>query len=559
MVVFKISELFTEKSLGAFFEDMVKKQPDHEFLVYPDRGLRFTYKEFDERADNLAKGLLGIGVGKGDHVGIWAKNVPEWITFMFATAKIGAVLVTMNTAYQKHEVDYVLEQSDMKAIAMTDGFRDTSYFNIMYELVPELKTQARGNLHSKKYPHLKDIIYIGQRKHRGMYNTNELLLLGQNVADKELTDAKANVDQNDVIMMQYTSGTEGFPKGVMLTSRNIVNDGFYIGENMNYTNKDRLCLIVPLFHCFGTVLGVMSVITHGSTLVMLEEFNPLLTLSSIQKEKCTSVYGVPTMFIAELNHPMFDMFDLTSLRTGIMAGSTCPKEAMKAVIDKMNMKEITSVYGLTEAAPGFTQTCAEDTFEKKVNTVGRKFPNIEVKIVDPETGEELPQGEKGEIMCKGFNVMKGYYNMPEKTAETIEPDGWLHSGDLAVEDEDGYYSIVGRIKDMIIRGGENIYPREIEEYLFTHPCIQDAQVAGIPDEKYGEIVGAFIIKEDNCDDLTEADIRDFCIGNIARFKVPKYVFFVEEFPLTTSGKIQKYKLGDLGLKLLEERKVNGDL
>ena len=498
-----MSELFTELPLGKFFESMVEKQPDHEFIVYPDRNLRFTYKEFDERIDNLAKGMLAIGIKKGDHVGIWAKNVPEWLTYMFATAKIGATIVTVNTAYQSHELEYVLKQSDMKALAMTDGFRDTSYFDIINELVPELKSCARGHLVAEKFPHLKFIFHVGQEKHRGMYNTNELILLGMSYDDEEYQKIKDSVTQHDVINMQYTSGTEGFPKGVMLTSRNIVNDGYYIGENMNYTAKDRLLLQVPLFHCFGTVLGVMAVITHGSTMVVLEEYDPLLAISSIQKEKCTSIYGVPTMFIGMMNHPMFEMFDM--------------------------------------------------------NTVGRKFPNIEVKIVDPETGEELGPGETGEIMCRGFNVMKGYYNMPEKTAETIEPDGWLHSGDLATVDEEGYYSIVGRIKDMIIRGGENIYPREIEEFLFTHECVQDVQVAGIPDKKYGEIVGAFIIKEDGFDDVTEADIRDFCIGSIARYKVPKYVFFVDEFPLTTSGKIQKYKLGDLGLELLEKRRENGEL
>ena len=554
-----MSELFTELPLGKFFETMVEKQPDHEFIVYPDRNLRFTYKEFDERVDNLAKGLLAIGIEKGDHVGIWAKNVPEWLTYMFATAKIGATIVTVNTAYQSHELEYVLGQSDMKALAMTDAFRDTSYFDIINELVPELKTCARGHLVSEKFPKLKFIFHVGQEKHRGMYNTNELLLLGMSYDDEKYQQIKDSVSQNDVINMQYTSGTEGFPKGVMLTSRNIVNDGYYIGENMNYTKDDRLLLQVPLFHCFGTVLGVMAVITHGCTMVVLEEYDPLLAISSIQKEKCTSIYGVPTMFIGMMNHPMFDMFDMSSLRTGIMAGSTCPVETMKDAIEKMNMKEITSVYGLTEAAPGFTQTNAADSFEKKINTVGRKFPNIEVKIVDPETGEEVGVGETGEIMCRGFNVMKGYYNMPEKTAETIEPDGWLHSGDLATIDEDGYYSIVGRIKDMIIRGGENIYPREIEEFLFTHECVQDVQVAGIPDEKYGEIVGAFIIKEPGFEDITEADIRDFCIGSIARYKVPKYVFFVDEFPLTTSGKIQKYKLGDLGLELLDQRRERGEL
>ena len=472
---------------------------------------------------------------------------------MFACAKIGAPLVTINTAYQKNEIEYVLKQSDMKAIALTDGFRDNSYINILYDLVPELKTKARGNLNTKKFPYLKNVIYIGQRKHRGMYNTNELFLLGENYPNEELEKAKSKVNQNDVITILYTSGTEGFPKGVMLTSRNILNDGYYIGENLKYTSKDKLCLVVPLFHCFGTVLGVMAIITHGATIVMLEEFDSLLTLISIQKEKCTSLYGVPTMFISELNHPMFDMFDLTSLRTGIMAGSTCPKETMEEVINKMHMSEITSVYGLTEASPGFTQTNADDTLERKINTVGQKFPNIEVKIVNQETGEKVGVNTPGEIMCRGFNVMKGYYNMPEKTQETITSDGWLHTGDLATVDEDGYYSIVGRIKDVIIRGGENIYPREVEEYLFTHPCVQDVQVAGIPDTKYGEIVGAFIIKNEGYEDIGEEDIRDYCIGKIARFKVPKYVFFLKEFPLTTSGKIQKYKFKEIALKLLNER------
>lgn len=550
--------VFTEKTIGDFFEDQVKKQPDHEFLIYPDRNLRYTYSEFNNRVNNLTKGLLATGIKKGDHVGIWAKNVPDWLTFMFATAKIGAVLVTVNTAYKSHELSYILDQSDMKTLALTEVFRDNNYIEILYDLVPELKRCQRGHLKSKKFPFLEQVIHIGQEKHRGMYNTNELLLLGKNQSDDLLIEAKKHFDNNDVINMQYTSGTEGFPKGVMLTSRNILNDGYYIGENMNYTSEDRVCLPVPLFHCFGTVLGVMAIITHGSTIIMLEEFDPLLVLSAIQKEKCTSLYGVPTMFIAELYHPMFDMFDMSSLRTGIMAGSTCPVETMKDVIEKMNMTEITSVYGLTEASPGITQTNASDSFEKKVNTVGTPFPNVEVKIINPDTGEELGVGEKGEIMCRGFNVMKGYYKMPEKTAETIESDGWLHTGDLATIDEDGFYSIVGRIKDMIIRGGENIYSREVEEFLFTIDGVQDVQVAGIPDEKYGEIVGAFIIKEEDVD-LIEEDIRDYAIGKIARYKVPKYVFFVDEFPLTTSGKIQKYKLGGIGLKLLEKRKERGEL
>lgn len=545
--------LFSEDTLADFFEKQVERLLDHEFLIYPDRNLRFTYSEFNERANNLAKGLLSIGVGKGDHVGIWAKNVPEWLTFMFATAKIGAVLVTVNTAYKSHELEYILKQSDMKALALTDRFRDNNYIDIIYELVPELKTCQRGKLNSEKFPFLKHVIHVGQDKHRGMYNTNELLLLGQNQDDVILKEIKKEFDNNDVVNMQYTSGTEGFPKGVMLTSRNILNDGYYIGENMNFSEEDRLCIQVPLFHCFGSVLGVMAVITHGSTIVMLEEFDPLLALSAIQKEKCTAIHGVPTMFIAKLTHPMFDMFDMSSLRTGIMAGSTCPVETMKEVIDKMNMTEITSVYGLTEASPGMTQTNASDTFEKKVNTVGTPFPNVEVKLIDPDTGEDITEvGKKGEIVCRGFNVMKGYYKNPEKTKEVIEDDGFLHSGDLATIDEDGYYSIVGRIKDMIIRGGENIYPREIEEFIYTIDGVQDVQVAGIPDEKYGEIVGAFIIKEEGSD-LTEEDVRDYAISKIARYKVPKHVFFVDEFPLTTSGKIQKYKLGDIGLELLKKR------
>ena len=373
-----MSELFTELPIGKFFEEMVEKQPDHEFMVYPDRNLRFTYKEFNERVDNLAKGMLAIGIEHGDRVGIWAKNVPEWLTYMFATARIGATIVTVNTAYQAHELEYVLQQSEMKALAMTDGFRDTSYFDIINELVPELKNCARGHLVAEKFPYLKFIFHVGQEKHRGMYNTNELILLGMNYDEEKFQKVKDAVTQHDVINMQYTSGTEGFPKGVMLTSRNILNDGYYIGENMNYTEKDKLLLQVPLFHCFGTVLGVMAVISHGSTMVVLEEYDPLLAISSIQKEKCTSIYGVPTMFIGMMNHPMFEMFDMSSLRTGIMAGSTCPVETMKDAINKMNMKEITSVYGLTEAGPGFTQTNAADSFEKKINTVGRKFPHIEV-------------------------------------------------------------------------------------------------------------------------------------------------------------------------------------
>ncbi|ADZ10324.1 Long-chain-fatty-acid--CoA ligase [Methanobacterium lacus] len=544
--------LFSEETIGDFFEKQVEKDPSRDFLVYPDRDLRFTYKQFDERVNMLAKGLLSIGVKKGDHVGIWAKNVPDWLTFMFATAKIGVVLVTMNTAYKSHELEYVLKQSDMKALAIIDGFRDVDYLKILYDLVPELRTHERGELKSERFPYLKQVIYVGQEKHRGMYNTNELMLLGKHTDDTEFLRVKKTLDNHDVINMQYTSGTTGFPKGVMLTHRNILNNGYYIGECQKFTEEDKLCLPVPLFHCFGIVLGVLAILTHRGTLVMLEEFDPLLALAAVQKESCTALYGVPTMFIAEFNHPMFEMFDLTSLRTGIMAGSPCPIEAMKKVISDMHMEDITIAYGLTEASPVFTQTSVDDSVEKRVNTVGRARPNIEVKLIDPETGETLGPGQPGEICCRGYNVMKGYYKMPDKTKEAIEEDGWLHSGDLATVDKDGYYTIVGRIKDMIIRGGENIYPREIEEFIHTMPEVQDVQVVGIPDEKYGEIVGAFVIPEKDVD-LEEEDVRDYALQKIARYKVPKHVFIVEEFPLTTSGKIQKFKLRDQAVELLNEK------
>ena len=541
--------LFTEDTLGDFLEKQVEKYPERDFMVYPDRNLRFTYKDFDERVNMLAKGLLTLGIGKGDHVGIWAKNVPDWLTFMFATAKIGAVLVTVNTAYKGHELEYVLKQSDMKTLAIIDGYQDVDYIDIIYELVPELKTQERGSLKSKDFPFLEHVIYVGQEKHRGMYNTNELMLLGKHSDNEDFLKIKQTISNHDVVNMQYTSGTTGFPKGVMLTHRNILNNGYYIGERQKFTEEDRLCITVPLFHCFGIVLAVMAIITHGATMVMVELFDPLMVLGAVQKEKCTALYGVPTMFIAEFSHPMFDIFDLSSLRTGIMAGSPCPIEAMKKVVKDMHMTEITSVYGLTEGSPGFTQTSVDDPLEKRVETVGKPLPNCEVKIVEPETGETLGTNQIGEICCKGYNVMKGYYKMPEKTKEVIDEDGWLHSGDLATRDEEGYYSIVGRIKDMIIRGGENIYPREIEEFIHTIDGIMDVQVVGIPDEKYGEIIGAFIIKEEDSQ-LTSEDIRDYASNRIARYKVPKHIFFVQEFPLTASGKIMKFKLRDQAVEIL---------
>jgi fatty-acyl-CoA synthase len=545
---------FINKTLGQVFEDQVALYPEQDFVIYPDRDLRFTFREFDARVNNLAKGLLAIGIKKGDHVGIWATNVPDWLTFLFSTAKIGAVLVTVNTAYKTHELEYLLDQSDVTTLCLIDGFRDSDYVNMVYELVPELRTAERGNLKSAKFPFLKNVIFIGQQKHRGMFNTQEILLLGSHVDDSELEKVKKTLDCHDVINMQYTSGTTGFPKGVMLTHHNIINNGLTIGNNQKMTHKDRLCLCVPLFHCFGLVLGMMAVVTRGMSVVVIEQFDPLLVLASIQKEKCTALYGVPTMFIAEYNHPMFKMFDLSSLRTGIMAGSLCPIEVMRRVTEDMNMKEITSVYGLTETSPGMTQSKTDDPIEVRVSTVGSMFPGVDVKVIDPETGEDCPVEVQGEMCCKGYNVMKGYYKMPEATAQIIDKNGYLHSGDLGIKDANGNFRITGRIKDMIIRGGENIYPMEIEEFLRAMPAIRDIQVAGIPSPKYGEEVGAFIILHEGAA-LTEEEVIDFCRGNISRYKIPKYVLFVKEFPLTASGKIQKYKLKDVGTALLKEKGV----
>ncbi|MBE0575981.1 MAG: AMP-binding protein [Desulfuromonadales bacterium] len=540
---------YTELTLGEFLEKQARRLPNHEFIVYPDRDLRWSFADFNARVDSLARGLLAIGLGKGDHVGIWARNVPDWLTFMFATARIGAVLVTINTLYRSFEMEYVLCQADMKALVLIDSFRDHDYLETVYGMIPELRSCQRGHLKSERFPKLKSVIYIGQEKHRGMYNTRELLVLGNQADNRQLDAVKATLTPHDVVNMQYTSGTTGFPKGVMLSHYNILNNGYFIGERQKLSEQDRLCLPVPLFHCFGCVLGVMAALSHGTTLVPLEIFDPLMVLAAIQKEKCTAVYGVPTMFIAELDHPMFDLFDLSSLRTGIMAGSPCPKETMKQVMERMHCREITIAYGLTEASPVITQTRTDDSIEYRVGSVGATLPQIEVKVVDPETGETCGPGQKGELCCRGYNVMKGYYKMPEQTAAAIDAEGWLLSGDQAEFDENGYYRITGRIKDMIIRGGENIYPREIEEFLYTLGSVLDAQVVGIPDHKYGEVVGAFIIRKEGAD-LTEEDVQDFARGRIAAYKKPRHVFFVDSFPLTASGKVQKYKLREMAMERL---------
>jgi len=543
-----------DRTLGEWLEHWAETTPDKEYLVYSDRNLRFTWKQFNERVDKMAKGLLSIGVRQGTHIGIWATNVPDWLTFLFAGAKIGAVLVTVNTNYKQSELEYLVENADIHTLCITEGVFDGNYVDMVNTMLPELKESQRGYLHSERFPCLKNIVYIGQEKYRGLYNTAELLLLGANVSDEALLKTKKRVSCHDVVNMQYTSGTTGFPKGVMLTHHNIANNGYFTGEGMGFTADDKLCCCVPLFHCFGVVLASMNVLTHGCTQVMVEKFDPLVVLASVHKERCTALYGVPTMFIAELNHPMFEMFDLSSLRTGIMAGALCPIELMRNVTEKMHITHITSVYGLTESSPGMTHTTLEESFEERCTTVGKEYPFTEVKVLDPETGKECPVGVQGEICCRGYLVMKGYYKNPEATADVIDKEGWLHSGDLGVKDEAGNYRITGRIKDMIIRGGENIYPREIEEFLYHMEAIRDVQVVGVASPKYGEEVGAFIILKENAG-LTEEEVKEFCRGKIARHKIPKYIFFIENFPLTGSGKIQKFKLREMSLELLAENGV----
>ena len=541
-----------EYTLGQMLEKWAKEEPNNDFMVYPDRGLRLTYAEFNDRVNQMAKGFMEIGVTKGSHVGIWANNVPDWLTIMFATAKIGAVLVTVNTNYKLAELEYIIKNADLHTLCIIDGYRDSDYVSMVFELVPELKNCQRGHLKSARFPELKNVVFVGPQKHRGMYNTPELMALGSQVDDKVLEDAAKTFDCHDVVNMQYTSGTTGFPKGVMLTHHNILNNGNQVGNNMHYTCKDRLLLCVPLFHCFGCVLAVCAAVTHGVSMVLVEDFDALRVLAGIQKEKCTAVYGVPTMFIAELHHPMFEMFDLSTLRTGIMAGALCPVETMKQVMEKMHCKDIIIVYGLTETSPGMTTTRVFDPAEIRATTVGVELPGVEVKIVNPETGEECGPEEHGEICCRGYNVMKGYYKNPEATALAIDKDGWLHSGDLAMKTKDGFYKITGRIKDMIIRGGENIYPREIENFIFNMPQVELVEVVGIPDQKYGEIVGAFV-KVKKGQQLCEAEVQEFCRGKIARYKIPKHVFFVDDFPKTASGKVMKYKLREMAVALVKQK------
>ena len=541
-------EEFLNYTIGDWMDHISSRFPDKDALVYVDRGLRDTYAQFNRKCRDVAKGLIAMGVGKGDNVAIWATNYPEWLYLFFGAVKIGATLVTVNTNYKLFELDYQMRQSDSMALFFIEGIKDVNYPEIVRELLPEFKQGGTLGIDSARLPRLKNLIYIPKNaeshKDNGFTAWEEFVRAGADVGDEILDDMQRQCHIDDVINMQYTSGTTGFPKGVMLTHYNILNNGFFIGENMRFTERDRLCIPVPFFHCFGLVLAVLACVTHGATMVPVEAFRPADVMNSIQTERCTALHGVPTMFIFILDHPDIDKYDLSSLRTGIMAGSPCPVHVMKQVMEKLGMSEITISYGLTEASPVTMMTNVSDSLEQRVSTVGRAMSAIECRLVNPETGETLGVGVPGEFCCRGYNVMKGYYKMEEATKNAIDDDGWLHSGDLAVVDEDGYYRITGRIKDMIIRGGENIYPRELEELIYTHPKIQDVQVIGVPSQKFGEEVMACIIVKDG-EEMDEEEVREFVRKNMSRHKVPSFVTFMSSFPMTASGKIQKYKLREM--------------
>jgi fatty-acyl-CoA synthase len=536
-------------TVGALLDLVHERRPDDEALVYADRDLRYTYTEFREVVEDCARALMALGIEKGDHVAVWGQNVPEWVTLQFATGKVGAVLVTINPAYKAHELKYVLEQSDAAALFMTEGVRDADFLQILQDAIPGLDGMGDGELSIDELPFLKNVVLMGGDPPEGLplMSFAEYLERGEEVTGEELRGRQASLDAEEVINMQYTSGTTGFPKGVQLTHANIVKNAFYIGECMKLGPEDRVCIPVPFFHCFGCVLGTLNVVTHEGTMVPVESFDAEKVLQAVDQEQCTALLGVPTMFIAELDHPDFEHYDTSSLRTGIMAGSPCPMEVMKKVVDVMGASEITIAYGQTESSPVITQTRTDDPLERRVSTVGRKLPDVEVKIVDVDTGAEVGPDEQGDLCTRGYHVMRGYYKMDDRTSEVIDQEGWLHTGDLAVMDEDGYVRITGRAKDMIIRGGENVYPREIEEFLYTHPEVSDVQVYGVPDEKYGEKVAA-AVKLREGSELTAEDIRDYCNENIAYYKVPEYVDFVDDYPMTASGKIQKYKLRDVAVE-----------
>lgn len=528
---------------------VVLEFPDQYAFRYTTLDYTRTYAEFRDDVDTFARSLIALGVKPGDHVAIWATNVPQWFITFWAATKIGAVLVTVNTAYKIYEAEYLLRQSDTHTLVMIDGYKDSNYVEIIRELCPELKTSEPGKpLHIKRLPFLRNIITIDSRV-EGCLTWEDALSLAEKVPVEEVYRRAAAVHKDDVCNMQYTSGTTGFPKGVMLTHYNVVNNGKCIGDCMDFSTADRLLIHVPMFHCFGMVLAMTAAMTHGVTMSPIPYFSPRQSLDCINREKITAVHGVPTMFIAMMEHEDFEKTDFSHMRTGIMAGSPCPIKVMQNVVDKMNCREITIVYGQTEASPGCTQSRVDDPLEIRVNTVGRALPGIECKIVDPETNKELPPNTDGEFVVRGYNVMKGYYKMPEATAAAIDKDGWLHTGDLARVDENGYFKITGRIRDMIIRGGENIYPKEIEDFIYTHPKVSDVQVIGVPDKQYGEEIMACVILKEGVT-MTEDELKEFCRENMAKHKTPRYVAFVDEFPMNAAGKILKYKMREWAIEKL---------
>ncbi len=541
-----------EATFSDVLDTMVENYPDQYAFKFPTLDYTRTYEQFRRDVDECAAALISLGVKAGDHVAVWATNVPQWFITFWATTKIGAVLVTVNTAYKIHEIEYLLRQSDTHTLVMIEYCKDINYKEIIRELCPELETLECGKpLYSKNLPFLRNVVTVGFSMN-GCLTWEQMLSRSSLVPREEVRRRASLVKPDDVCNMQYTSGTTGFPKGVMLTHRNIVNNGKTIGDRMDLSTQDRMMIQVPMFHCFGMVLSMTSIMTHGATLYPIPYFSPKSSLACVNDEKITCFNGVPTMFIAMFNHPDFAKTDFSYMRTGIMAGANCPADLMRRAADEMNMREIISVYGQTEAAPGCTMGEVNEDLDHRVETVGSAFPGVECKIIDPDTGEELPDGQSGEFVARGFNIMKGYYKMPEETAKTIDEDGWLHSGDIACRTSDGYYKITGRLKDMIIRGGENLYPREIEEFYLTNPKVRDVQVVGVPDERYGEECCAWIIlhKGQTAD---ENEMKAFGNASIARHKVPRYFMFVDEFPMNAAGKILKYKMRDesaekLGLK-----------
>lgn len=526
-------------TIGQAFDRTVARYADREALVVPYQQVRWTWRELARRVDALAAGLLAIGLEPGDRIGIWAPNCSEWTLTQFASAKAGLILVNINPAYRRAELEYALNKVECKALVLAPALKTSDYLAILNDLAPELAQCAPGQLTSKALPHLRSVIRLGTERTPGMLNFEDVPTRGGAAHHERIVALAGTLQFDDPINIQFTSGTTGFPKGATLTHQNILNNGFYVAEAIRLTEQDRLCIPVPLYHCFGMVMGNLGCMTHGATMVYpADAFDPLSVLQTVQAERCTGLYGVPTMFIAELDHPRFAEFDLSTLRTGIMAGSPCPIEVMKRVQAQMNMHQVTIAYGMTETSPVSTQSSVDDPLERRVSTVGRVQPHIEVKIVDAQ-GRVVPRGITGEFCTRGYSVMRGYWNDPEKTAEAIDAAGWMHTGDLATMDDEGYVNIVGRLKDMVIRGGENVYPREIEEFLYRHPKVQDVQVVGVPDVKYGEELCAWVKLRDG-QSATADEIREFCKGQIAHYKIPRHIRFVDSFPMTITGKVQKF-------------------